>query len=105
MQKTISSLRGSWAFFVRNDSVKNEGEEGEKKYHLIQVQDNGIGFEKKDAERIFHVFTRLHGNKEYSGTGVGLSIVQRIVENHFGYIWAESTPGKGATFFVLLPSS
>jgi signal transduction histidine kinase len=79
-------------------------DQANQKYHLIEVQDNGIGFAKDDAERIFHVFTRLHGNAEYLGTGVGLAIVQRIVENHHGHIWAEGEPGKGATFKVLLPS-
>jgi PAS domain S-box-containing protein len=73
-------------------------------YHLIEVRDNGIGFEQADAERIFHVFTRLHGNVEYRGTGVGLSIAQKIVENHGGYIWAESALNEGATFKILLPA-
>jgi signal transduction histidine kinase len=76
----------------------------DKKYYLIKVTDNGIGFEQADAERIFTVFTRLHGNAEYRGTGVGLSIVQKIVENHKGSIWAKSEINKGATFSVLLPS-
>jgi signal transduction histidine kinase len=75
----------------------------DKMYHLIEVRDNGIGFEQADAERIFNVFTRLHGNAEYRGTGVGLSIVQKIVENHQGYIWAESSLGEGASFKILLP--
>ena len=75
----------------------------DNQYHLIEVRDNGIGFEQADAERIFNVFTRLHGNAEYRGTGVGLSIVQKIVENHKGHIWAESQPGEGATFNVLFP--
>jgi PAS domain S-box-containing protein len=73
-------------------------------YYLIEVKDNGIGFEQADAERIFNVFIRLHGNAQYRGTGVGLSIVQKIVENHSGYIWAESRPGEGATFKMLLPA-
>jgi PAS domain S-box-containing protein len=76
----------------------------DKQYHLIEVRDNGIGFPQEDAERIFNVFTRLHGNSEYRGTGVGLSIVQKVVDNHHGYIWAESTPGEGATFRILLPA-
>jgi light-regulated signal transduction histidine kinase (bacteriophytochrome) len=78
-------------------------DQGNKIYHLIQVKDNGIGFQQEDAERIFNVFTRLHGNTEYRGSGVGLSIVQRIVENHEGFVWAEGQPGIGATFFILLP--
>lgn len=72
-------------------------------FHLIEVRDNGIGFEQENAERIFNVFTRLHGNAEYRGTGVGLSIVRKVVENHHGYVWAESTPGEGAVFRMLLP--
>lgn len=73
-------------------------------YHLITVTDNGIGFEQEDADRIFNVFTRLHGNAEYKGTGVGLSIARKVVQNHGGYIWAESEPGKGSKFKVLLPA-
>ena len=75
----------------------------EKKYCLIEIVDNGIGFDQKDAERIFNVFTRLHGNSEYKGTGVGLSIVRKIIENHDGYIKAESEPGKGSRFSIYLP--
>ena len=73
-------------------------------YHLIEISDNGIGFEQKDADRIFNIFTRLHGNKEYTGSGVGLSIVKRVVENHGGCIEALGEPDKGATFRVLLPA-
>lgn len=79
-------------------------DEQQQGYHLIQVTDNGIGFEQKDAERIFNVFTRLHGNTEFQGTGVGLSIVRKVIENHNGYIAAESEPGKGATFKIFLPA-
>lgn len=79
-------------------------EKGNALYHFIEVRDNGIGFEQKDAERIFNVFTRLHGNAEYRGTGVGLSIAQKVVQNHHGFIWAEGKPGEGAQFKVLLPA-
>jgi PAS domain S-box-containing protein len=77
--------------------------EKEKSYHLITVKDNGIGFEQEYDERIFQIFTRLHGRHEYSGTGVGLSIVKKVVENHHGMIRAESTPGVGSIFKVFLP--
>lgn len=74
-------------------------------YHLIEIRDNGIGFNQEDAERIFNVFTRLHANIDQKGTGVGLSIVRKVVENHDGYVWAESKPDEGATFKILLPVS
>lgn len=73
-------------------------------YHICVIRDNGIGFEQKEAERIFNVFTRLHGNSEYKGTGIGLSIVHKVIENHHGFITAESSPGAGATFIIYLPA-
>jgi len=79
-------------------------EEGNRQFHLIIIRDNGIGFKQSDAERIFNVFTRLHGASEYKGTGVGLSIARKVVENHKGYIWAESEPDKGAAFKIMLPA-
>lgn len=75
-----------------------------RNYYLVVVKDNGIGFEQSDAERIFNVFTRLHGNAEYKGTGVGLSIARKVMENHLGLIWAESEPEIGASFKMLFPS-
>lgn len=77
--------------------------EKKKEYYAISVSDNGIGFEQKDADLIFDVFTRLHGNAQFQGTGIGLSIVRKVIENHNGYIRAESESGKGATFKVFLP--
>jgi PAS domain S-box-containing protein len=84
--------------------LRVSAEDGQKTFYCITVQDNGIGFEQQDAERIFNVFTRLHGNTEYKGTGIGLSIVRKVVENHQGYIWAEGKPGEGASFKVILPA-
>ena len=72
-------------------------------YHKLTFTDNGIGFKNEYAEKIFVLFNRLHGKSEFSGTGIGLSICKKIVENHKGYIFANGTPDKGATFEVYLP--
>ena len=70
----------------------------------LVVEDNGIGFEQKYAERIFNVFQRLHGRSEYEGTGMGLAIVRKIAQRHGGEVSAQSVPDQGATFIVTLPS-
>lgn len=73
-------------------------------FHLISIADNGIGFDQMYADNIFKVFTRLHNNDEYKGSGIGLSIVKKVVESHNGFVWAESELEKGAVFFVLFPA-
>ncbi len=68
------------------------------------VEDNGIGFEEKYLDRIFNFFQRLHSRSEYEGTGMGLAICRKIVEQHNGSITAYSQLGQGAKFIVTLPS-
>jgi signal transduction histidine kinase/HAMP domain-containing protein len=80
-------------------SARQEGGEW-----VISIQDNGIGFDQKYAEHIFQVFKRMHSQEKYPGTGIGLAICKKIVESHGGRIWAESQPGRGATFYFTIPA-
>jgi len=75
----------------------------DKAYQVIRIVDNGVGFSDENAERIFRIFQRLHGKSEYPGTGIGLAICKKIVDNHKGAIKAQGVPMKGATFIIVLP--
>ena len=79
-------------------------EEGkQRKYWQLDVADNGIGFEQQYENKIFELFQRLHGKTDFAGTGIGLAICKKIIENHNGYITVKSEPGKGSVFSVFLP--
>ena len=93
---------------IKNEYVLGKLLEGEyfqedAKYCHVTFSDNGIGFEQKYSEKIFELFQRLYGKTEYPGTGIGLAIIKRIVENHYGVITAQGELGKGATFNIYLP--
>ncbi|MCE6987759.1 PAS domain-containing protein [Dyadobacter sp. CY323] len=75
----------------------------DQSYICVEVSDNGIGFEETYLDRIFQMFQRLHGRSEFAGSGIGLALCKKVVQNHHGYITARSTPGEGSTFMVYLP--
>ena len=81
----------------------NEAYDSQLTAYRIHIEDNGIGFDEKYIDRIFEIFQRLHGRHQYEGTGIGLAICRKIVENHGGKIYAKSKKGKGSTFVVKLP--
>jgi PAS domain S-box-containing protein len=83
--------------------VWSQAVEGQADICQIVVEDGGIGFDEKYADRIFQIFQRLHGRSEYEGTGIGLAICRKIVDRHGGSITASSTPGRGARFILTLP--
>ena len=85
------------------DPVLEVGAERNQGETRLYVRDNGIGIEKRYQEKIFGLFQRLDTNRE--GTGVGLTIARRVVEQHGGKLWVESEPGRGSTFWLSLPDS
>lgn len=97
-----TSVRGNTAIFTRKSADGGEVSLGEE-FCELTVQDNGIGFDEKYLDKIFAVFTRLHGRQEYEGTGIGLAVCRRIADRHGGMITARSQPGAGASFIVHLP--
>ncbi|MES2397062.1 MAG: PAS domain S-box protein [Bacteroidota bacterium] len=88
---------------VSGKSYINEGADANKNYQKFLFADNGIGFEQEYATKIFEIFQRLHGKSEYSGTGIGLAICKKIMENHNGFITAQSQVGEGSVFNVFFP--
>ena len=90
---------------VKDNNLNIKGLAPRNEYCHISITDNGIGFEKEFSTKIFEVFQKLHGQEEYTGTGIGLAIVKKIVDNHNGIITATGRLNKGATFDIYIPVS
>lgn len=104
MSVVFTNLIGNaWKYTAKTDHPRIEFgmiKKGDK--DVYYVKDNGAGFDMKHADKLFVPFKRLHSEKDFSGTGVGLAIVEKAISRHGGKIWATSEPGKGATFFFTL---
>jgi PAS domain S-box-containing protein len=96
-------LGNAWKFTTKSTDAQIElGTESQGDEFFYFVRDNGAGFDMRYANKLFEVFQRLHDKADYPGTGVGLATVQRVIHRHGGRIWAEGTPGQGATFYFTL---
>jgi signal transduction histidine kinase len=108
----INTLRQVWVNLISN-AIKYSGKTAkpviaigsykDEEYVTFFVKDNGVGFDEKYANKLFRVFQRLHSPSEFTGTGVGLAIVEKIVSKHEGKVWAKAQPGEGACFYFSLP--
>jgi light-regulated signal transduction histidine kinase (bacteriophytochrome) len=93
-----------WSDFTKEKSAVSKAVE-KGAYCRIYISDNGIGFNEQYLDKIFTMFQRLHGRAEYQGTGIGLSIVKKIIEKHNGLVTAKSKENEGTTFILVLPVS
>jgi signal transduction histidine kinase len=105
LKRVFVNLISNGLKFSREAKPRARVEIGSSNWNQAQilfVRDNGVGFDMVESGRLFQAFERLHGGGDYEGTGVGLALVARIVNRHGGRVWAESEPGKGATFYFTL---
>jgi signal transduction histidine kinase len=91
--------------YADETNIDHQGHWQRERIVRITITDNGIGFDESYKEKVFEIFQRLHSNKLYEGTGIGLAICKKIVDNHHGSIQVISKPDKGTTFTITLPVS
>jgi two-component system sensor histidine kinase/response regulator len=102
----VNLLENAWKFTARRQRPSVEiGPCQNTSLPTYYVRDNGAGFDPAHASRLFGAFQRLHADREFPGTGIGLAIVQRVITRHGGTVWAESRPEQGATFYFSLPKT
>jgi light-regulated signal transduction histidine kinase (bacteriophytochrome) len=104
LRTALENLLGNaWKFTSkRQQPVIEVGATHSKGVQVYYVRDNGVGFDMEYASKLFETFQRLHSDRDFPGTGIGLSIVKRIILRHGGAVWAEARPGEGATFYFTL---
>ena len=96
-------LNNAWKYSAKATQAKVEfGSEQQKNKTVYFIKDNGAGFDMEKSDKLFGTFQRLHSEKEFTGTGIGLATVKRIINKHKGDIWAKAEKGKGATFYFTL---
>ncbi|MGH8059125.1 MAG: sensor histidine kinase, partial [Candidatus Entotheonellia bacterium] len=99
-------LANAWKFTSRRPRTRIEfGVTRENSAQAYFVRDDGAGFDMAYASKLFGAFQRLHSNKEFEGTGIGLATVKRVIRRHGGRVWAESAAGQGSTFYFTLQQS
>jgi two-component system sensor histidine kinase/response regulator len=108
----VNMIRQVWINLISN-AIKYSSKAANALVHIssdvqghevvYQVKDNGVGFDMAYVGKLFGVFQRLHKLEDFSGTGVGLAIVKRIISRHKGRVWAEAKPNEGATFYFTIP--
>jgi light-regulated signal transduction histidine kinase (bacteriophytochrome) len=85
----------------KNPIIKISAEKTDRHW-IFKIEDNGIGIDMRYKDQVFQIFSRLHAQDKYQGSGIGLSVCKKILERHGGQIWLESTPGRGTTIFFTI---